>query len=88
MNGENSKGILTQSQNNSEGRNIDGLNQLKVISDAKTLLEDFGYKVLSPSDKNEIIGLISSQSEKIENLEKLNHNSFFENKASSKEGDV
>lgn len=88
MNGENSNGILTQSHNDSEGRNIDGLNQLKVISDAKTLLEDFGYKVLSPSDKNEIIGLISSQSEKIENLERLNQNTNFENKNIPKEVDA
>lgn len=88
MNCKNINEILIQSQKQSDGRNIDGLNQLKLITEAKNLLEDFGYKVLSPSDKNEIIGLINSQSEKIENLEKLNYNSFFENKASSKEGDV
>ncbi len=80
MNNENSKRDLTQSQN--EGRNIDGLNQLKIVSEAKNLLEDFGYKVISPSEKAELINLVNAQSEKIENLEKLNQNTNFENTSS------
>ncbi len=80
MNNENSKRDLTQSQN--EGRNIDGLNQLKIVSEAKNLLEDFGYKVISPSEKAELINLVNAQSEKIENLEKLNQNTNFKNTSS------
>ncbi len=82
MNNENSKGKLTHSQKN-KGCNTDGLNQLKIISEAKNLLEDFGYTILSPNQKEEIIGLLNVQSEKINSLEnRLNQNTNFENTSS------
>lgn len=88
MNNENSKGNLTQSQKNT-GCNTDGLNQLKIVSEAKQLLTDFGYTILSPNRKKEIISLLNDQSEKIENLEnRLNQNTNFKNTSSSKANPV
>lgn len=82
MNNENSKGKLTHSQK-TEGCNTDGLNQLKIVSEAKSLLEDFGYTILSPKRKEEIVGLLNVQSEKINSLEnRLNQNTNFENTSS------
>ncbi len=81
MNNENSKGNLTHSQKN-EGCNTDGLNQLKIVSEAKSLLEDFGYIILSPERKKEIIGLLNDQSEKINSLENRLNNTNFENTSS------
>jgi len=82
MNNENSKGNLTHSQKN-KGCNTDGLNQLKIVSEAKSLLEDFGYTILSPNRKKEIVGLLNDQSEKINSLEnRLNQNTNFENTSS------
>ncbi len=82
MNNENSKGNLTQSQK-TEGCNTDGLNQLKIVNEAKSLLEDFGYTILSPKRKKEIVGLLNVQSEKINSLEnRLNQNTNFENTSS------
>lgn len=82
MNNENSKGNLTHSQK-TKGCNTNGLNQLKIVSEAKSLLEDFGYTILSPERKKEIVGLLDVQSEKINSLEnRLNQNTNFENTSS------
>lgn len=82
MNNENSKGNITHSPK-TEGCNADGLNQLKIVSEAKSLLEDFGYTILSPNRKKEIVGLLNDQSEKINSLEnRLNQNTNFENTSS------
>ena len=49
--------------------------QIQIIQNAKALLEDFGYHVISPKEKTEMKKLAFIQSEKIDDLEKrLNHN--------------
>lgn len=67
MNGENSNGILTQSQKNNEGRSIDDL----TVREAKSL----GYEILTPEESKYLDILSEFAHENIENT-------FFENKSS------